>query len=151
MKKLLFALALPVTIIAGCIAQQDQASTKKTVSHNYANATVSQVNIAKVIYLPSARYPQTAKHILAAEKAGKSKICTLDRKDEKVHRKESLAGIPTKKGYDRDEFPMAMCKEGGYHANIMYISPKDNRGSGSWISHQVKGLSDGTKVEILVK
>lgn len=105
----------------------------------------------KVIYLPSDRYPETAQHIKEAESAGESSICTIDRKDVKEHRKESLEGIETKAGYDRDEFPMAMCAEGGKGANVKLVHSSDNRGAGAWVSHQLSGLPDGTKVLIQVK
>ncbi|MMZ60551.1 Sporulation-specific extracellular nuclease precursor [compost metagenome] len=53
--------------------------------------------------------------------------------------KVPLKGVPTRKGKDRDEWPMAMCAEGGDGADVRYISPKDNRGAGSWVaSGQVK-------------
>jgi hypothetical protein len=113
--------------------------------------TTSSTSYEKVIYIPSERYPETAEHVREAEKKGESSICTIDRKDVKEHRKESLAGIETKAGYDRDEFPMAMCSEGGQGADVKLVHSSDNRGEGSWVSHQLSGLSDGTKVLIKVK
>lgn len=58
------------------------------------------------------RYPETAKHIKEAVAAGASAVCTIDRDGAEDNRKVSLQDIPTKKGYDRDEWPMAMCAEG---------------------------------------
>ncbi|MGE6260037.1 NucA/NucB deoxyribonuclease domain-containing protein [Heyndrickxia sporothermodurans] len=101
---------------------------------------------AVVIHFPSDKYPETAKHIKNAIKSGESKYCTIDRKHADANRDESLKNIPTKKGYDRDEYPMAMCKEGGAGADIEYISPSDNRGAGSWVSHQLSDYPDGTVV-----
>jgi hypothetical protein len=46
---------------------------------------------------------------------------------------------------------MAMCAEGGTGADVRYISPKDNRGAGSWVSHQLEYYPDGTKVRFVVK
>ncbi|WP_068775840.1 NucA/NucB deoxyribonuclease domain-containing protein [Paenibacillus sp. FJAT-26967] len=103
------------------------------------------------LFFPSDKYPETAKHIKSAISKGSSKICTIDRKGAEENRRESLAGIATKKNYDRDEWPMAMCAEGGKGADIEYISPKDNRGAGSWIGNQLDKLEDGTRVEIIVK
>ncbi|MFK4304053.1 hypothetical protein ABH892_004192 [Paenibacillus sp. RC254] len=54
-------------------------------------------------------------------------LCTIDRDGAEENHKESLKGVPTKKGYDHDEWPMAMCVEGGAGADIQYISPKNNR------------------------
>lgn len=106
----------------------------------------------KTIYLPSDKYPSTSEHIQRAiDMRGKTNICTIDRKGAEENRKESLKGIATKYGYDRDEFPMAMCEEGGKGADVEYVLSRDNRGSGSWISHQVEDLKDGEKFKIEVK
>ncbi|QMV48361.1 hypothetical protein [Bacillus phage SPO1L3] len=103
-----------------------------------------------VLNFPSERYPETAQHIKESIEKGHPDVCTIDRKGADDRRKQSLKGIPTKKGYDRDEYPMAMCEEGGEGADVKYISPSDNRGAGSWVGHQVSGYSDGTKVLFIV-
>ena len=105
----------------------------------------------EVIDFPEDKYPETAAHIREAVEDGKSPVCTIDRGGADENRNDSLKGIPTKKGYDRDEFPMAFCKEGGTGADIEYITPSDNRGAGSWVSHQVSQFTDGTKVLIQVQ
>ncbi|KYG33499.1 NucA/NucB deoxyribonuclease domain-containing protein [Priestia endophytica] len=119
----------------------------------FEKSTTSNTNIEydKVIDFPEDRYPGTAAHIKHAVENGKSPICTINRKGAEENRDESLKGIPTKSGYDRDEFPMAFCEEGGKGADIEYVKPSDNRGAGSWISHQVDDLENGTKVLIQVQ
>lgn len=98
------------------------------------------------IVLPSDRYPETIAHIAAAIKAGASAICTIDRNGAEENRSASLSGVPTKKGFDRDEWPMAMCAEGGEGADIAYVTPKDNRGAGSWIGNKLDKFEDGTRI-----
>ncbi len=51
----------------------------------------------------------------------------------------------------QDSTLWAMCSEGGEGADIKYISPKDNRGAGSWVGHKLDEYADGTKVEFIVK
>ncbi len=102
------------------------------------------------ITLPTDRYPETMAHIAAAIRAGASAVCTIDRNGADANRDASLRGVPTKKGYDRDEWPMAMCKEGGDGANIAYVTPKDNRGAGSWIGNLLSDLEDGTRVLFVI-
>lgn len=102
------------------------------------------------LVFPADRYPETARHIKEAIDAGESSSCTLDRDGAEQNRKESLKGVPTKQGYDRDEWPMAMCAEGGAGADIKYIDPSDNRGAGSWISNQLEQYPDGTRVKFVV-
>ncbi|WP_339278569.1 NucA/NucB deoxyribonuclease domain-containing protein [Paenibacillus sp. FSL W8-1187] len=102
------------------------------------------------IYFPSERYPDTAEHIRAAIAAGASAICTIDRDGADANRRESLQGIPTRKKFDRDEWPMAMCREGGAGADVAYVKSSDNRGAGSWIGNQLRGYEDGTRIRFVV-
>ncbi len=103
------------------------------------------------IIIPSDRFPETAAHIKEALEHGETPVCTIDRKGADENRKESLKGIPTKPNKDRDEFPMAMCSEGGYGADVAYVTSSDNRGAGSWVGNQLENYPDGTKVMIMVK
>lgn len=129
-------------LFTGCSIINDKTSVKQ------ANGSEK---VAQVIEFPSSKYPETGAHIKEAIEKGKTDICTIDRKGATDRRKQSLAGIPTKKGYDRDEYPMAMCKEGGSGADIKYIKPADNRGAGSFIGNKVDHLPDGSQVKIVVK
>lgn len=117
----------------------EETSVKKTNTYD------------QVLEFPKERYPETGKHITNAIKEGHSEICTIDRGGAADRRKLSLAPYPTKKGYDRDEWPMAMCKEGGKGAHIEYISPADNRGAGSWVGNKLDKSPDGTRVKFEVK
>lgn len=118
---------------------------------NLSTPANNEAESAIVLNFPSDRFPETGAHIKAAIERGKSSICTIDRKGAEANRKESLKGVPVKPSLDRDEFPMAMCAEGGKGADIMYISPSDNRGAGSWVSNQLEKYPDGTRVRIVVK
>ncbi|PFK15803.1 NucA/NucB deoxyribonuclease domain-containing protein [Bacillus cereus] len=129
-------------LFTGCSAIQNP---------NHAKQTSGSPDIAQVIEFPSNKYPETAAHIKDAISSGKTDICTIDRDGAAERRKQSLANIPMKKGYDRDEYPMAMCREGGKGADIKYIKPADNRGAGSYIGNKVEKLPDGEKVKIVVK
>lgn len=101
------------------------------------------------IEFPADRYPKTAAHIQHAIAKGESAVCTIDRDGAKANREDSLRGIPTKKGFDRDEWPMAMCEEGGTGADIEYIAPSDNRGAGSWVGNALEDYPDGTRIEFV--
>ncbi|MCP3746692.1 NucA/NucB deoxyribonuclease domain-containing protein [Paenibacillus sp. A3M_27_13] len=120
-------------------------ASKQIQSHTVTTGATLQLEF------PSAKYPETAQYIKEAIAAGKSPVCTIDREGADHNRELSLKGVPTKKGKDRDEWPMAMCTEGGEGADIKYISPKDNRGAGSWVGHKLEEYIDGTKVEFIIK
>ncbi|HDR6277832.1 TPA: sporulation protein [Bacillus cereus] len=108
-------------LFSGCSAIQNS---------NPAKQTSGTQDIAQVIEFPSNKYPETAAHIKDAIASGKTDICTIDRGGAAERRKQSLANVPTKKGYDRDEYPMDLCREGGKGADIRHIKPADNRGAG---------------------
>ncbi|MCY8478081.1 NucA/NucB deoxyribonuclease domain-containing protein [Bacillus atrophaeus] len=118
------------------------SSGKNKNTDNTADETIS---------FPSDRYPETAKHIENAISDGHSAVCTIDRDGADENRSQSLKDVPTKEGYDRDEWPMAFCAEGGSGADIEYITPSDNRGAGSWVSHKLSDFPDGTRVLFTIK
>ncbi|GAA4848829.1 DNA-entry nuclease [Paenibacillus vulneris] len=139
-QKFLYTIALGISVFIGSFFYE---------KHMEVEETSSTANVQ--LMFPSDRFPETAQHIKDAIASGESAVCTIDRKGAEENRKKSLHDVPTKKGYDRDEWPMAMCKEGGEGADIRYISPSDNRGAGSWVSNQVEKYPDGTKVLFIVQ
>jgi hypothetical protein len=143
LKKWGMTIIVAVVVIAAIIVNFYIISSGKVVKPQ-------EVGVGYKLVFPSDKYPETGKHIREAIAKGESKICTIDRGNAEEHRKESLKGIQTKKGFDRDEWPMAMCAEGGAGADIEYVTPSDNRGAGSWIGNQLDSYPDGTRVEIIV-
>ena len=109
-----------------------------------------------VLTLDKSEYKDTFGHIedyITGKIPGKkaNDIFTIDRDMASAQRAKSLDGVPTKKGFDRDEFPMAMFKEGGTGASIRYITPSDNRGAGSSIGKALTDYPNGTRVKIVVQ
>ena len=96
-------------------------------------------------------YPETGQHIEDAIVSGKPDIVTIARDKAKQNRANSLRGIKTKPKLDRDEWPMAMFKEGGTNADIRHISASDNRGAGSAIGNALIDYPNGTKVKVIIK
>ncbi|MNV47811.1 putative deoxyribonuclease RhsC [compost metagenome] len=70
-------------------------------------------NKIPVVEVSRSRYPESAKHIKDAQAAGHPFVLTIDREGAKDNRRESLKGIDTVPGHDRDEYPPAMFTEGG--------------------------------------
>ncbi len=96
-------------------------------------------------------YPETATHIQSAIESGHPYIVTIERETAKKNRRLSLKGYKTRAGKDRDEWPMAVFKEGGEGASVRYIDPSDNRGAGSSIGHAIRDLPDGTRIMFKVE
>ena len=104
--------------------------------------------VAKRVTVSKSLFPESAKHIEGAVSAGKPNTLTINRSGAAANRRNSLRGVETKPGLDRDEFPPAMFQEGGKGASVRYIDPTDNRGAGACIGAQCRGLSNGTRVRI---
>ncbi len=73
---------------------------------------------------------------------------TIDRTGASTMRTESLKDYPSRPGYDRDEWPPAVFKEGGQGASVRYISPSDNRGLGAFLGNQIAPYANGTRIRI---
>lgn len=91
------------------------------------------------VELSRSRYPLTIDHIEDAQADGQPALLHVDRENADLHRDQSLEGWPTKSGYDRDEYPPAMSREGGYGADVRYVPSSDNRGAGSSMGAQLSG------------
>lgn len=101
------------------------------------------------------RYPESAANIDHAQRMGQPTVLTLDRAGAAERRRESLQHIKRQPdrpiaGLDRDEYPPALTREGGFNSNVRYINAGDNRGSGKAMERQVRDLPDGARVRILV-
>lgn len=144
MKRRLIPFLLVLVLVAtGCaLAQKPLSEAPRQTEHD---------DYDYELIFPSDDYPETALHILGAIEQGYSDVCTIDRGGAEENRKQSLAGIQTRSGYDRDEWPMAMCEEGGAGASVAYIDASDNRGAGSWVGHQLSAYEDGTKILFIVE
>jgi len=93
------------------------------------------------------QYGEAAEHIESyMSQDSVTNLFTIDRGNSAARRKASLAGYDCIKGLDRDEFPMAMFKEGGAFASVWYVNPHDNRSLGSAIGQALKQFADNTKV-----
>ena len=75
---------------------------------------------------------------------------TLERDGAPVRRTEDLRGIPTRPGFDRDEYPPALSEESGLHsdgtrASVAYVFSAENRSGGSVLGRQLAPYCDGQR------
>ena len=105
---------------------------------------------------PVAKYPRIRAHALAAIRKGWPSVLVLNRKGASSRRNRLLAGIPTKRGYDRDEYPPAVGRGVGVHlqsgsgprgwkADVRYVPSRENRSHGSSMGAKLRKFCDGTK------
>jgi len=88
-------------------------------------------------------YAQRLRNISADKKT-----YTLERTDSSMRRTASVRGIARRRGFDRDEWPPAITKEGGAGADVKYMLPSQNRAAGATIGNKLRPYPDGTKFQI---
>lgn len=103
----------------------------------------------RVVVVDARRHPASAQHITAAVNMGAPETVTLDRSTVRSNRTGNLCHKPPRREYDRDEYPCAVFREGA-GADVAYIPRGDNRGSGSSIRHQLRGVPNGARVRVRV-
>ncbi len=103
----------------------------------------------RVVVVDARRHPASAQHITAAVHMGAPETVTLDRSTVRSNRTGNLRHKPPRREYDRDEYPCAVFREGA-GADVAYIPRGDNRGSGSSIRHQLRGVPNGARVRVRV-
>jgi Deoxyribonuclease NucA/NucB len=95
------------------------------------------------VQLSASRYPETTDHIADAIAAGQPSLLHIARDEEEANREAALANYPPRSGLDRDEWPMAVSREGGAGADVRYIDPSDNRGAGATVGNALEDWCNG--------
>jgi hypothetical protein len=133
-------LRLAAVLSVTALSTAGVAALPSVTAHDVARAAACQSQHNSVhVALSSSRYPETTDHISDAIAAGEASLLHIDRDHEDQHRDESLANYPPRSGYDRDEYPPAMSREGGTGADVRYIDPSDNRGAGATMGNALEG------------
>lgn len=107
----------------------------------------------KNVWLNHKQTPASAKHVDDAKINGHARILTVDRRPgyASARRTDSLKAIKPRNGYDRDEYPPAISKEGGKGASVRHIPPSDNRSAGACVGAQCRDLRNGEKFRIVTR
>ena len=112
-----------------------------------AAATADEAAAApKEVNVDPERYPESAKHL---EDAGATdRPLPVNRADAAANRADALKDEPGVPGMDRDEAPPAVLRNPGDPVSVRPVTPADNRGAGSSIGYQIRGVPDGGRVII---
>ncbi len=83
------------------------------------------------------RWPNIADHI-ADVRSDYPSVLHIDRPGAAANRRAATRGIPTRKGYDRDEYPPAVSREGGEGADVRYVRSAENRSAGAYLGSRLR-------------
>lgn len=82
-------------------------------------------------------------HAFDARRAGHPRVLHIRREERWANRRAALRGIPTRKGFDRDEYPPAIADEGGKGADVRYIRRREQRTAEALMARQLKPYCNG--------
>jgi hypothetical protein len=94
--------------------------------------------------------PKAAQHIVDAQAAGQPKTLTYEPFGAIARGRQAVRKLPTKDGYDRDEYPPKTFAEGGATASVRYVPSSDNRSAGGQMTSQLAGATPGCRVTMKV-
>jgi hypothetical protein len=98
--------------------------------------------------LSRTRYPAVLAHIRAAVARGWPAVTRIHRAGAERRRDRALAGIPTRRGQDRDEWPMAMARR-TWRTDVAYVPSGQNRGAGAVVSIKLGRYCDGQRFRVV--
>lgn len=102
------------------------------------------------VRLSRRKYPHIVDHFRDVQRSGRHKVIWhIDRAGADENRAESLEGIPTKRGYDRDEVPPAIAREGGKGADVRYVRSSENRSAGATMGARLRAYCSGQRFRLV--
>ena len=108
----------------------------------------------------AAKYPNIKAHVDPAVAKGWPRVMVLNRTGVDQRRDRLLEDIPTKAGFDRDEYPAAVGRGRGngkqrglvrginpigWMADVMYVRSSENRWHGSSLGAKLRRCCNGTR------
>ncbi len=125
-----------------------------------ATSSCSRPSTLQRLRFSSAKYPNIKAHTLAAIAGGWPRILVVNRPHADDRRDRLLEDVPTRPGFDRDEYPPAVGRGRangdqrglvrginplGWMADVMYVPDRENQSHGSSLGAKLRGLCNGTR------
>lgn len=98
-----------------------------------------------VVDLDNARHGPVLRHAWRAIRRGHPERLTLERDRADARRRAAVAGHPTRPGFDRDEYPPALSRQGGARSSVHYVRSSVNRSAGAVMGAQLSRYCDSTR------
>lgn len=102
------------------------------------------------------KYPNIRRHFLRALRKGWPRTLAVNRPHASARRNRLLENVPTRPGYDRDEYPPAVGRgrgaglmrgkdPTGWKADVAYVSSHENRAHGLALGVKLRRYCNGTR------
>lgn len=121
-------------------------------------------SVQRIVFSRS-RYPGIRRHYLRAVRAGWPRILVVNRSGTDARRDRLLdeTALPTRAGFDRDEYPPAVGRGRGtraltrginpvgWRAHVAYVRSSENRSHGSSLGGQLRRFCNGTRFRYIFR
>jgi hypothetical protein len=96
------------------------------------------------IFFSGTKYPHIRSHMRRAIRHGEPRVLVLKRAGAGDRRDRLLESWPTKRGYDRDEYPPAVGRI-GWRADVEYVVSGENRSHGAVMGLKLRRFCSETR------
>jgi hypothetical protein len=127
-----------------------RAEAQARAREQAAAETCATCPCRRIIVISRSMSPEAAQHILDAQAAGQPSLLTYEPVGAVARGRLAVRQLPTRAGYDRDEYPPKTFAEGGATASVRHVPSSDNRSAGGQMASQLAGATPGCKVTIRV-
>lgn len=138
-----------------CPCLKPGAKAKPVPTKPRSRGCVRPRSVAKIGFSKT-KYPRIRAHFLRALRKGWPGTLVLNRPGASSRRDRLLRGIPTRRGYDRDEYPPAVgrgrgrgltkgVRPRGWRADVAYVPSGENRSHGSALGLKLRRYCNGTR------
>jgi hypothetical protein len=132
------------------------STTGATPATSAGNDCVKPAGVQRLVFSRS-KYPHIRRHFRCAVlRRGWPRRLILNRRGADARRDRALEDIPTRDGFDRDEYPPAVGRgrgpglERGRHprgwkADVRYVPSSENRSHGTSLGNKLEPVCNGTR------
>ena len=120
-----------------------------------AAACVKPSTVQRLVF-SAQKYPNIRRHFRGAVRRGWPRRLVLNRRGADERRERLLRDVPTRDGFDRDEYPPAVGRgrgpglergrnPRGWRADVRYVPSSENRSHGASLGNQLEPFCNGTR------
>jgi hypothetical protein len=108
------------------------------------------------IVFSARKYPNVRRHFRGALRRGWPRRLVVNRRGADARRERALRDIPTREGFDRDEYPPAVARGSGpglergrnprgWKSDVRYVPSSENRSHGATLGDRLEPFCNGTR------
>jgi hypothetical protein len=104
------------------------------------------------IVFSAQKFPNVRRHFRGAVRRGWPRRLVVNRRGADARRERVLRDIPTREGFDRDEYPPAVGRgrgrdrnPRGWKADVRYVPSSENRSHGATLGDRLEPFCNGTR------